>query len=114
MQSASDLFLGWTEGQAGRHFYIRQLKDMKIKPMVEIFTQSVMSNYAELCGWCLARSHARSGDAAMISGYLGKGDTFDKAMADFSVAYADQGEKDHEALLKAVRSGRLEVFIERE
>jgi uncharacterized protein (DUF2252 family) len=114
MQSASDMFLGWTEGQHGRHFYVRQLKDMKIKPMVEVFTQSVMGGYAELCGWCLARSHARSGDAAMISGYLGKGDVFDEAIADFSIAYADQGESDHEALLKAIRKGKLEVFVERE
>jgi uncharacterized protein (DUF2252 family) len=114
MQSASDMFLGWTEGQQGRHFYVRQLKDMKIKPLVEVFTQSVMLGYAKLCGACLARSHARSGDAAMISGYLGKGDAFDKATADFSKAYADQSESDHEALLKAVRSGKLEVFIERE
>jgi len=114
MQSASDLFLGWTEGDLGRQFYVRQLKDMKIKPIVEVFTQSVMQQYAEACGWCLARAHARSGEPAKISGYLGKSDAFDKAIADFSVAYADQSEKDHEVLMKAVREGRLEVFIERE
>ncbi len=114
MQSASDLFLGWTHGDLGRHFYLRQMKDMKIKILVEVFTQSVMRQYAELCGWCLARAHARSGEPAKISGYLGKSDTFDKAVADFSIAYADQSERDHEVLMKAVRSGRLEVFVEQE
>ena len=112
MQSASDLFLGWTEGAMGRQFYIRQLKDMKIKAMVEIFTPSVMSNYGGICGHILARAHARSGEPAKIYGYMGKSDVFDEAIADFSVAYADQAERDHEALLAAVRSGRLEVFIE--
>ena len=112
MQSASDLFLGWTEGNAGRQFYVRQLKDMKIKPIVEIFTPSVMLQYAEVCGWTLAHAHARSGEPTQISGYLGKSDKFDKAIADFSVAYADQSERDHDVLVKAVRAGRLEVFIE--
>lgn len=112
MQSASDLFLGWTEGGHGRQFYIRQLKDMKIKPMVELFNPGIMRKYGEICGWILAHSHARSDHPSLISGYLGKGDSFDEAVADFSVAYADQAEKDHELLLKAVRSGRLEVFME--
>ena len=114
MQAASDLFLGWTEGKYGNHFYIRQLKDVKIKMLVEMFTPSVMMTYAEACGWCLARAHARSGEPAKISGYLGKGDKFDEAIADFSVAYADQSEHDHEVLTKAVRQGKLEVFIEEE
>jgi uncharacterized protein (DUF2252 family) len=114
MQSASDLFLGWTESQLGRHFYIRQLKDMKIKMIVEVYTPSVMRQYAAACGWTLARAHARSGEPATISGYLGKSDAFDQAIADFSIAYADLSERDHEALMKAVRAGRLEVFIERE
>ncbi len=114
MQSASDLFLGWTQGELGRHFYVRQLKDMKIKMLVEVYTQSVMLGYARLCGWCLARAHARSGEPAKISGYLGKSDAFDEAIADFAIAYADQSERDHETLIKAVRAGRLEVFIEQE
>jgi uncharacterized protein (DUF2252 family) len=114
MQSASDLFLGWTEGEQGKHYYVRQLKDMKIKPMVEMFTPSVMLQYAGLCGWTLAHAHARSGEPAKISGYLGKSDTFDEAIADFAVAYADQSEVDHAVLLKAVRAGKLEVFIEEE
>jgi uncharacterized protein (DUF2252 family) len=109
MQSASDLFLGWATGQHGRHFYVRQLKDMKLKPMVAIFTPSVMKTYARLCGWALARGHARSGEPARISGYLGKNDSFDEAIADFSTAYADQSERDYEVLMKAVRAGKLEV-----
>lgn len=114
MQSASDIFLGWTEGDAGRHFYVRQLKDMKIKPMVEVFTPGVMLQYAEWCGWTLAHAHARSGEPAKISGYLGKSDKFDVAIAEFSVAYADQSERDHEVLMNAVRAGKLEVFVEHE
>ncbi len=114
MQSASDLFLGWTEGYAGRQYYIRQLKDMKVKPLVEVFTPSVMLEYAGLCGWTLAHAHARSGESAKISGYLGKGDKFDEAIAEFSVAYADQSEQDHAVLVEAVRAGKLEVFVEGE
>ena len=114
MQSASDLFLGWTESSLGRHLYVRQLRDMKIKMPVEVFTPSVMRQYAEACAWTLARAHARSGEPAKISGYLGKSDAFDQAITDFSIAYADQSERDHETLMKAVRAGKLEVFIERE
>lgn len=114
MQSASDIFLGWTEGDLGRHFYIRQLKDMKLKPMVEVLNQSAMLQYAEICGWTLAHAHARSGESVKISGYLGKSDIFDKAIADFSIAYADQSEQDHDTLMKAVRAGKLEVFVEEE
>ncbi len=109
MQSASDLFLGWMIGPEGRHFYVRQLKDMKISALVELFNRSLMTQYAELCGWTLARAHARSGESARISGYLGKSDRFDEAIADFSAAYADQTERDHKRLKKAVRDGRLEV-----
>ncbi|MFN9714135.1 MAG: DUF2252 domain-containing protein [Planctomycetota bacterium] len=112
MQSASDLFLGWTEGRLGRHFYVRQLKDMKIKPLVELFTPNVMVQYAELCGWVLAHAHARSGPPAQISGYLGKSDKFDEAIADFSRAYADQCEQDYEVVVAAARKGEIEVFVE--
>jgi len=114
MQSASDLFLGWSHGKLGRHFYVRQLKDMKIKVLVEVFGLTEMLQYADICGFTLARAHARSGDSAFISGYLGKSDSFDKAIATFSVAYADQSEKDHAALLKAVRNGDLDVVTEAE
>jgi uncharacterized protein (DUF2252 family) len=114
MQSASDIFLGWTEGRAGRHFYIRQLKDMKIKALVEVFTPEVMVEYAELCGWTLARAHARSGESVKIAGYLGNGDNFDQAIADFSFLYADQNERDYEVFVQAVREGKLEVMVEDE
>jgi uncharacterized protein (DUF2252 family) len=114
MQSASDLFLGWTEGQVGRQFYIRQLKDVKIKPLVGVFSAGVMLQYAEFCGWALAHAHARSGEPAKISGYLGKSDAFDKAIADFSITYADQSERDHKVLMEAVREGKLDVFVEEE
>jgi len=112
MQSASDLFLGWTEGREGRHFYVRQLHDMKIKLLVELFTLSVMIQYAEYCGWALARAHARAGQPALIAGYLGKADQFDEAVADFATAYAGQNESDYKALVRAVRQGRIEVYTE--
>jgi hypothetical protein len=114
MQSSSDVFLGWTEGRAGRQFYVRQLRDAKIKFAVETFGSDEMMLFAEWCGWTLARAHARSGEPALIAGYLGDNDAFDEAIAAFSVAYADQSEKDHEALVKAVRAGKLAAVIERE
>ena len=112
MQAASDHFLGWTEGKGGRHFYIRQLRDMKTKILVEVFDALDMMEYAEVCGFTLARAHARSAEPALISGYLGQSDTFDKAIASFSVAYADQSESDHGVLMEAVRRGDLEVEVE--
>lgn len=113
MQSATDIFLGWVEGKGGNHFYVRQMRDMKIKPLVELFGPAVMNKYAEACGWALARAHARSGDAAKIAGYLGKNADFDEALANFADAYANQNEKDHRALVRAVQQGRLEAYIER-
>jgi hypothetical protein len=113
VQSASDIFLGWTKGKLGRHCYVRQLRDMKLAPLVELFTPSTMIDYAELCGWTLARAHARSGEPAQISGYLGKSDAFDKTIATVA-AYADQSERDHAALKKAAHSGRIEVIVESE
>ena len=95
MQSAGDIFLGWTVGRDGDHYYVRQLWDGKIKPSVEIYDEDWMLQYADACGRVLARAHANSGDPAMISGYLGSSDTFDRAVADFAVAYADQNEADH-------------------
>jgi hypothetical protein len=114
MQSASDVFLGWCEGRNGRHYYVRQLRDAKIKFAIETFGSTEMMLFAECCGWTLARAHARSGEPALIAGYLGESDLFDRTIADFAAAYADQCEKDHEALLKAVRAGKLEAVIERE
>jgi len=111
MQPSSDIFLGWTEGRRGRHFYVRQLRDVKIKFAVETWGKAEMTLFAEWCGYSLALSHARSGEPAVISGYLGKSDTFDKAVAAFSVAYADQNESDHAALQRAIRNGKVEAVI---
>lgn len=112
MQAASDLFLGWTTGRKGRQFYLRQLRDMKAKPMIEIYKPKHLLEYARHCGTALANAHARSGDSAMISGYLGNADNFDEAIADFAVAYADQTERDHERLTDAVRSGQIEAVTD--
>jgi uncharacterized protein (DUF2252 family) len=111
MQAASDMFLGWYTGagREARQFYVRQLADAKIKPVVEIMKPQNLLNYAALCGWALARAHARSGDAAVLSGYLGTSSAFEEAIADFSEAYADQNERDHAALVAAVRSGKVEA-----
>ena len=111
MQSASDIFLGWTEMDRS-HFYVRQLRDMKLKPLVETFDPEMLVDYAGLCGWALARAHAKSGDAERISGYLGKSTAFEDAIADFSRAYADQNDRDYVALKAAVASGRLEARTE--
>jgi hypothetical protein len=111
MQSASDIMLGWirTDGIDGvaRDFYIRQLWDGKGSAVVEAMKPSTLSAYAGLCGWTLARAHARSGDAAAIAGYLGSSDGFDRAMARFAETYADQNERDYAALKLAVDSGKL-------
>jgi uncharacterized protein (DUF2252 family) len=115
MQSASDIFLGWTRGRRGRDFYIRQLRDMKMSARIEegaSATQAML--YAELCGRTLAHAHAKSGDAALISGYLGKSDDFDQAIGEFAMAYADQNEKDHAALVAAVKAGQIEALIEKD
>lgn len=114
MQAASDMFLGWYtgSGELGNQYYVRQLRDAKIKPVVEIMDAAALKNYADLCGRALARAHARSADAAVITGYLGKSTSFDEALADFSAAYADQNERDHAALLAAIRSGRVKARIE--
>jgi uncharacterized protein CbrC (UPF0167 family) len=88
------------------------MRDMKFSPPLEGVTAAMLERYADLCGWTLARAHARSGDAAAITGYLGAGDSFDLALADFAMAYADQTERDHAALKKAVDSGRIEALIE--
>jgi uncharacterized protein (DUF2252 family) len=111
MQAASDMFLGWTE-ESGRHFYVRQLRDIKIEPLVEIFDPRALADYGEWCGWALARAHAKAGDAAMISGYLGNSSSFDDAVSNFAIAYADQNEHDYQAFLEAIRAGKIEVFQE--
>jgi uncharacterized protein (DUF2252 family) len=112
MQPASDMFLGWTRSKGGRDFFIRQLRDVKISAQVEIFGAGEMALYAVWCGRALALSHARAGSAAMLSGYMGKSDQFDEAIAAFSMAYADQNEKDHTALARAVRRGNVKAEFE--
>jgi uncharacterized protein (DUF2252 family) len=111
MQSASDIFLGWVrvEGIDGqtRDFYIRQLWDAKGSADIEVMSPSTLAIYAEICGWTLARAHARSGDRVAIAAYLGKGAVFDHAIATFAEAYADQNERDHKALAAAIKSGRV-------
>ena len=87
---------------------------MKLSTMIEVFSPGMMIQYAEICGWALARAHARSGAPPAISGYLGKSDQFDKAIEKFSIAYADQSERDHGVLRKAARAGRVEVVMEAE
>ncbi|HVX20743.1 MAG TPA: DUF2252 domain-containing protein [Acidimicrobiales bacterium] len=113
MQAASDIMLGWCRARGAddvtRDFYVRQLWDWKISGNVESMTAATMRVYAQICGWTLARGHARSGDATAIAAYLGSGDTFDKAMVRFAGAYADQNEDDHLALVEAVRTGRTEA-----
>jgi hypothetical protein len=111
-QPASDVFLGWITGKGGRVGYVRQLRDAKIKPLVETMDEDFLAQYGKACGWVLARAHAKSGDAMMISGYLGSKDGFDEAMGAFAIAYADQAERDHAALKAAVRAGKIEVHIE--
>jgi hypothetical protein len=111
MQAASDIMLGWfrTPGIDGveRDFYIRQLWDGKGSAIVEAMEPSVMAAYAQICGWTLAKAHARSGDAVAIAGYLGSSDSFDRAMASFADAYADQNDQDYAAFRDARDSGRI-------
>jgi hypothetical protein len=112
MQPASDLFLGWATGTSGRQYYVRQLRDVKLPPLVETYDAEMLSIYGQLCGWALARAHAKAGDPCLISGYLGKSAQFDEAMGKFALAYADQAERDHAVLKAAVRSGIVEVQLE--
>jgi hypothetical protein len=114
MQSASDIFLGWSRSESGGFdFYVRQLRDMKGSVPLEAMTPPDLADYGEYCGRALARAHAKSGDAAKVSGYLGKSDAFDRAVAAFAAAYADQTERDHAALKDAVGSGRLQAVEEK-
>ena len=111
MQAASDIFLGWTKGaDVQRHFYWRQLRDMKGSALVETMAPIALTFYARICGWTLARAHARSGDPIATSAYLGDDDTFDQSITDFSERYADQNEQDFQDFVKAVRSGRLDAL----
>jgi uncharacterized protein (DUF2252 family) len=108
MQASSDIFLGWTKGvQENRYLYWRQLRDMKGSAVVDAMSAQVMNLYAGLCGWTLARAHARSGDPVAMAEYLGDSDEFDQAITDFSARYADQNDIDYQAFVAAVRSGRI-------
>jgi hypothetical protein len=111
MQAASDIFLGWTTAPAG-DFYVRQLRDAKISPLVEDFDEVQFRIFAEACGHNLGRAHAKTGNAYVMSGYLGKSDVFDEAIGKFAFAYAEQAERDHETLKAAVRSGKVEAYTE--
>ncbi|MEV0285085.1 DUF2252 family protein [Kribbella sp. NPDC050820] len=110
MQAASDIFLGWLRAEAAdgeQDYYVRQLRDWKLSVDVEDMNPEGVQLYARLCGWTLARAHARSGDRFAIAAYLGKSDRFDHAVAGFATTYADQNERDHAALAAAVDSGRV-------
>jgi uncharacterized protein (DUF2252 family) len=114
MQAASDIFLGWqqvTEHFDGKtqDYYMRQLWDWKFSANIDDMTPQLLSSYGEMCGWTLARAHARSGDAIAIAAYLGARDTFDQAVADFAFTYADQNEADHHTLLDAISAGKVEA-----
>jgi uncharacterized protein (DUF2252 family) len=115
MQPSSDMFLGWPVGAlGGRHYFFRQLRDIKISIRVENFGASEMHPYATWCGKALALSHARSGSSITLSGYMGQSDKFDRAITDFSMAYADQNERDHAAFDRAVREGKVKAVFEEE
>jgi len=107
IQTASDVFLGWTLALDGTHSYVRQLRDMKISAVIEDWDAPSLRQYGRACAHALARAHARSGDAAMLSGYMGSGQSFDDAIGEFAVEYADQNTSDYRAFVKAIRSGRI-------
>lgn len=109
MQTASDIFLGWTRVRSGRHFYLRQLRDVKISAAIDGWDAGMLGEYVRLCSHALARAHARSGDAAMISGYLGSAQTFDDAIATFAVDYCGQNSRDYHAFQRAIDDGRIQV-----
>ncbi len=112
MQSASDIFLGWTHGGMGRDYYFRQLRDAKISAIPEDWDLTTLKEFGKLCAWALARAHARSGDPARIAGYMGSNTTFDDAVCEFAVEYADQNLRDYRSFAKAIREGRIEVASE--
>lgn len=112
MQASTDIFLGWTKSDSGHDFYLRQLRDMKTSVEIDDMSETDLKGYSYLCGWALARSHARSGNRFAIAGYLGQNDTFDRSIANFAVAYADQNDRDYQQLLVAVESGQIKAINE--
>jgi len=111
MQEASDIFLGWTHGDDA-DLYVRQLRDMKLSVDIATLTKKEFDQYTRMCARALARAHARSGEAAQISGYLGSNDLFAQAIALFAEAYADQTKRDHAALLAAIKEGRIQAEVD--
>ena len=107
MQAASDIFLGWAELPGSHDYYLRQLRDVKVSPNVETFDQRELAQYATMCGWALARAHAKAGDAPTIAGYAGAGDNLDLALTRYAIAYADQVERDHATFQQAIAAGRI-------
>jgi uncharacterized protein (DUF2252 family) len=107
MQSSSDIFLGWARGPAGRDFYVRQLRDMKVSAHIETYAAATLVRYGALCGEVLARAHAKAGQAPSIAGYLGASGVFDDALEDYAIGYADQVEQDYERFREAARDGRI-------
>ncbi|HUL51660.1 MAG TPA: DUF2252 domain-containing protein [Verrucomicrobiae bacterium] len=114
MQAASDIFLGWFQSESGHDYYVRQLHDMKIAPHIESFKASDLVDYASMCGWALARAHSKTGDAAMISGYLGSKDKFDEAVVKYALSYADQVESDFKLFKKAIQANTLKIKPKKE
>jgi hypothetical protein len=112
MQSASDMFLGWSKAKAGFDVYFRQLRDMKLSALIEGWDLEMLQMYTGFCAGALARAHARTGDAATISGYIGSSEAFDYAICEFAVDYADQTIADHRTFAKAIRDGRIPAIIE--
>ena len=116
MQAESDIFLGWTRAagpdKVDRDFYVRQLKDWKFSAPIELMVPAGMTIYAGVCGWTLARAHARSGDRVALASYLGGSAQFDQAVAGFAETYADQNERDHAAFQAAVKEGKVEASTE--
>ncbi|MGC2039497.1 DUF2252 domain-containing protein [Paraburkholderia caledonica] len=110
LQAASDIFLGWATSSLGRHYYFRQLRDMKLSASIELFDSDLLDGYARLCGWAMARAHAKAGGQAVeVSAYIGRGDQFAEALAAYAASYADQVERDYDVFVKACRSGVIEA-----
>ena len=112
IQTASDVFLGWTRGINGRDFYIRQLRDLKLSAIIEDWDIETLRLYAKMCGHALARAHARSGDSATIAGYLGTSKTFDQAIGEFAVQYTEQNSLDYRAFIEAIRQGKIQAQLD--
>ena len=112
MQTASDVFLGWTRGKNGRDVYVRQLRDMKMSAVIEDWDSAMLRHYGRMCAHALARAHARTGDAAMMAGYMGSGQSFDDAIGEFAVEYAAQNRTDYRSFIKAIREGRIPAALE--